>query len=180
MVYVVEISFCTKKTPYVDKTLYKINEICDRYECIDNYHIVETLGEKYNHDSIYVINCSFDSESEDVNEDNIYYHIQFIEFLKEVKKNKEYNIDMVMNNNDNVVDCNVLYMSPYYLKNMPKENKKSYIIAQQNRSYSESDYMILKEFTNELSKYNNEFVEKHLKFKISYKDYLSILNKNQG
>lgn len=71
---------------------------------------------------------------------------------------------MVMNNNDNVIDCNVLYMSPYYLKNMPKENKKSYIIAQRNRSYFESDYMILKEFTNELSKYNNEFVEKHLRF----------------
>lgn len=71
MVYVVEISFCTKKTPYGDKTLYKINGICDRYECIDNYHIVETLGEKYNHDSIYVINCSFESESEDVNENNI-------------------------------------------------------------------------------------------------------------
>lgn len=182
MVYVVEISFSTKRTKCVEKTLHNIETISDRYECINNYHIVENLGKKYNYDNIYVVNCSFESECEsesvsgngNANGNAIYYNINFIDFLKEIKKNKEYNIDMIMNND--TMYCNVIYMSPYYLKNMPKEERRSFITQQRTRSYSESDYMIMKQFTKEISKYNNELVENKLQFQISYSDYLKLLD----
>ena len=81
---------------------------------------------------------------------------------------------MIMNND--TIKCNVIYMSPYYLRKMPKEERRSFITQQRTRSYSESDYMIMKQFTKEISKYNNEFVENKLQFQISYSDYLKLLD----
>ena len=44
------------------------------------------------------------------------------------------------------INCDILYISPHYLRNMMHEDRSNYIKTQRSRSYSETDYMILKNF----------------------------------
>lgn len=177
MVYVVEITFNTKRCKSPLEALQSLDELCNKYECLDHYHITETRDRKYNYDSVYVYTCKFpdDEDSNDTNslDTNIYNNINLTSFIKKVKSNKQYSIDVVFRD---FVKLDIIYVSPYYLRNMMHENRKDYLTRQRERSYSESDYFILREFKHELSKYNAEFVKKNeSKFTMSYQDYLTIL-----
>ena len=66
-------------------------------------------------------------------------------------------------------------MSPHYLRTISKDQRKQYIQEQRQRSYTETDYLILKEFVHEISKYNREFVEENnTRFIISFDEYLKM------
>ena len=173
MVYIAELSFTTKKTKNVDGTLKYLDELCDYYNCIEKYHITETKLKKYNFETLYIYTCKFsDYDDNKADKNNI---ILFSEFIKDIKKNRDFNIDIITTDD---IKCNIIYVSPYYLRNMMcREERKDYIINQKKRRYSETDYFILKQFTSELSKYNSEFVnENSSKFNISYDEYLKILD----
>jgi hypothetical protein len=172
MVYIAELSFTTKKTKNVDGTLKYLDELCDYYNCIEKYNITETKSKKYNYETLYIYTCKFqDNDDNTVDNTNI---IRFSDFIKDIKKNKDFNIDIITTDD---IRCNIIYMSPYYLRTMCKEERNDYIINQKKRRYSETDYFILKQFTSELSKYNKEFVKENSnKFSMSYDEYLKMLN----
>ena len=95
-------------------------------------------------------------------------------FIKTIKKYKNVTIDTVQDENN---ITNILYVSPYYLKTMMYEERDEYIMKQRKRRYSETDYLILKEFKSEISKYNSEFVmNNNDKFNMSFNDYLKMIN----
>lgn len=172
MVYIIEISFIAKKVASVECVLSELTKLGDWYNCIEKYHICESKSKKYNYDTVYVYTCKFNDEQDNSNNINCIYN--FSEFIKEIKKRKIYNVDIITNED---IKCDIIYVSPYYLKNMMYEERNEYIKTQRNRSYSETEYLILKQFKNELSKYNNDFVEKNAsRFNMSYDKYLNLLN----
>ena len=177
MVYVVEISFSTKSNKNVKGLADNLHVLCNKYNCIDKYNITETQEEKYNYNSVYVYCCKFDSDENDSNnedENNSNNLFTFTEFLKQIQKHKEYKIDTVFEED---VKINVLYMSPYYIRNnMEKKDRSEYIKSQRARRYSETEYVILKSLMKKLIK------EDHTKtynygenFNMSYNDYLNML-----
>ena len=173
MVYIAELSFSTKKTKNVGSTLKFLDELCDYHNCIEKYHITETKGKKYNYETIYIYTCKFNDNADgkrDIND-----IITFSNFIKDIKRHKDFNIDSITK--DDII-FNILYVSPYYLRNMMcNEERKDYIKNQRKRRYSETDYFILKQFRSELLKYNDEFVKDNSKkFNMSYEEYLKILN----
>tara|TARA_Y100001980_G_C14446706_1_gene231494 strand:- start:118 stop:639 length:522 start_codon:yes stop_codon:yes gene_type:complete len=169
MVYIIEISFSTKKNSKIQSLLNDLNEIANKYNCIEKYHITETKEKKYNYETIYIFCCKFNSEN-----DNKHNIMNINNFIKTIKKYKNVTIDTVQDENN---ITNILYVSPYYLKTMMYEERDEYIMKQRKRRYSETDYLILKEFKSEISKYNSEFVmNNNDKFNMSFNDYLKMIN----
>ena len=204
MVYAIELSFTTKQITSVDNMLTRLEDLCDYYDCMEKYHITETRGEKYNYDTIYVFSCTFDCDTKDPIAETIYSQSDRNEtssissipeipefpkfpeipeiptiqqFLKEVKKIKHLHVDSIINETYKPI---IIYMSPHYLRSIPKDQRKQYIEEQRQRSYTETDYLILKEFVHEISKYNKEFVEENNKrFIVSYDEYLNMTKQSK-
>ena len=167
MVYLIEISFTTKGNSEISSLISRIEELCIVYTCMDNYHITEPRNEKYPNEHFYIFSCRFDIENKTNNISEIN------NFIKEIKRNKKLNVDIITNED---IKCDLLYVSPYYLKNiMCSDARKKYIETQRRRSHSETDYMILRQFRNELSKYNDTFVNGNDNMIISYETYLGII-----
>ncbi len=165
MIYVIEISFSPKKTTSIESLLIELDEICERHNCLENYHICENIEQKNNYESLIVYSCKFE-----LVENNIKNIKNFKNFIKTIKLNKNLHIDLIM---EDTIKCNITYVSPYYLKSKMYKEKKYYIENQRKRAYSETDFIIMKEFIKELSKYNNELIEKNKPyFHISYDEYL--------
>ena len=196
MVYAIELSFTTKQITSVDNMLTSLDNLCDYYDCVEKYHITETRSEKYNYDTIYVFSCKFEADIDtyDDTDDSMTRTIYsqsdttdtpsvlpipeiptiptIQQFLKEVKKIKHVHVDSIINETYKPI---VIYMSPHYLRTISKDQRKQYIQEQRQRSYTETDYLILKEFVHEISKYNREFVEENnTRFIISFDEYLKM------
>ena len=176
MVYVVEISFSTKANKSVQTLVEELDDLCCRYNCIEKYHLTETQDRKYNYNTIYVYSCKFDANT-NMDTNTQYTATNDISdvtnFLKQIKKYKYYSVDTICMED---VKTDIIYLSPHYLRShMDKTERTKYIENQRRRSYSETDYMILKPFVSELSKYNKEFIDEHRnQLKIAYDDYLKM------
>ena len=55
MIYIVELSFSTKKMSSIDTVLKMLDEICIKYNCIEKYYFSENKEKKYNYESIYIL-----------------------------------------------------------------------------------------------------------------------------
>ena len=179
MVYVVEISFSTKANKSIQSLVDELDELCCLYNCIEKYHLTETEDVKYNYNTVYVYCCKFELESNMETETQTTHASNissFTKFLKQLKKYKRYSVDAICMED---VKTDIIYLSPHYLRShMDNTERKKYIESQRARSYSETDYMILKPFVGELNKYNKEFVDEHSnQLKISYDDYLKMTEK---
>jgi hypothetical protein len=170
MVYVIEISFSTKGCGSIEILINKLYHLSERYYCTDKHHMTEVTNDKYNNQYIYVFSCTFDVD--DVHTLNDALNIS--NFIKDVKKNRKFKIDMIRNED---IICDVIYVSPYYLRNMMYEERANYIKNQRQRSYSETDYLILRQFKKELSEYNENFVVNNKNFIMSYDAYIKMITK---
>lgn len=128
--YIVELSFNFLKHGNVEELANYIHDVALVYFCTDFY----TMDEMICHDKVQhkrthrVVVCHF-LGTED-----------FVEFIKYVKKIKEFYIECIYE--DRHV-CKLIYASSEYLKNSTRDSVLKYKTFRRERSYSEEENMIL-------------------------------------
>ena len=152
--------------------LYKAVSIHDIQETI------KTIIEKYNNETYYL---DFEIEDKKRTEQKGLYTIHFIEdkrniveiikFLRQIKTVPNTYLECMYRDN---ITCDIIYASKFYLKNMDKFYKEKYEKIKRERSYSETEFELLKGiqsiFKNKKKYFKNGDVPK------SYNNYLKIIN----
>ena len=159
MMYVIEVSFSTKRVSSVDTMLKQLDALSSRYNAIEQYHITESKSQKYNLETIYVYCCKFDTsdiqhQQHQQHQQYQQHHSDIDKYVKAIKNTRHCYIDMIR---DDTIRSRILYVSPYYLKSMNSNEKTAYLTNQRQRSYSETDVQILRHLESEVTKYNKEF-----------------------
>jgi hypothetical protein len=121
------------------------------YKAVSLHNIqdtIQTIFEKYNIDKYY-----FDFEIEDkkrIEQKGVYtVHFQenkinvldIVKFLRQIKTISNVYLECVYRDN---ISCDIIYASKFYLKNMEKGYQQQYIENKRMRSYSETEFEILK------------------------------------
>lgn len=111
-------------------------------------HTIQTTLEKYNIDKYY-----FDFEIQDKNrieqkgvytvhfEENKINILDIVKLLRQIKTISNVYLECVYRDN---ISCDIIYASKFYLKNMDKFYQQKYIENKRIRSYSETEFEILK------------------------------------
>jgi len=134
MGYEIEMSLDLRKHKSVTKLIDSAQELADYYECERFYQFSECEGEvrRLKRKAQVMVIC-FDE----------YKFEQMTNFLKDVisRYKKKIYIESVYDINKH----NLIYASPYYMSIMEKEQKDYYKERRTNRSFSETDYFILRD-----------------------------------
>jgi hypothetical protein len=126
---------------------------------------IQTTFEKYNIDKYY-----FDFEIEDKKriEQKGVYTVHFkenkinlldiVKFLREIKTISNVYLECVYRDN---ISCDIIYASKFYLKNMEKSYQQQYIENKRVRSYSETEFEILRAIQSIFKNNKNFFKNEH-------------------
>ena len=130
MSYIVEVSFNVFKNTDVTSIQEFINSLAHSHHCIHCYYDYEfetNINYQRNHGVATII-----FSNNNIND--------FLDFLKNIKKNKQIYIETIYNEETYLL----LYASKYYLtQKMDKGCAKVFIQEKRQRSYSEDETMIL-------------------------------------
>tara|TARA_B100001093_G_C26364045_1_gene815804 strand:+ start:242 stop:664 length:423 start_codon:yes stop_codon:yes gene_type:complete len=133
MGYEIEISYDLKKQKNVTNLLGNLVSCAESNECSNYFQYSECEGsiKKMKKRCIFVF--YFDDEK----------FVNMSEFLKVVvnKYKKRLYVDSIYEIENN----NLIYASPYYMKLMEKDQQDNYKERRKTRSYSDTDYYILRE-----------------------------------
>ena len=137
MGYEIEMSLDLRKHKSVTKIIDSTQDLADFYECERFYQFSECDGEvrRLKRKSQVMVIC-FDEEKFE----------NMTNFLKEIiaRYRKKLYIESVYNINKH----SLIYASPYYMSIMEKDQKEDYKERKSNRSFSETDYFILRDILN--------------------------------
>ena len=134
MGYEIELSIDLRKEKNISTLLDLVNTIAYNNNCDKFYKFTDYEGSnrKIKRNSYVMIFC-FEDEK----------FVNMTSFLKEIveKHKKKFHIESIYEIDHN----NLIYASSYYMELMEKEQKDNYKHRRQNRSFSETDYFILRD-----------------------------------
>ena len=134
MGYEIELSLDLRKHKSVTNIINNAQDLAECYNCDRFYQFSECNGEvRRLKKNLHIMVICFNKE----NFENM------INFLKEIigKYKKKLYIESVYNINNH----SLIYASNYYMSIMEKEQKDDYKERRSNRSFSETDYFILRD-----------------------------------
>jgi|UniRef100_A0A6C0CM31 hypothetical protein len=134
MGYEIEMSLDLRKHKSVTKIIDDTQDLAEYYECERYYQFSECEGEirRLKRKAQVMVFCFDDNKFENMSN-----------FLKDViaKYKKRLYIESIYDINRH----SLIYASPYYMSIMEREQKDDYKERRTNRSFSETDYFILRE-----------------------------------
>jgi len=131
MGYNVELSFNILKQSSISNFIKSVVDVAENNGCKNYYYNCEFNNDIYQQRNHYVLIFDFENEIFE----------NFLNFIKNIKKIRNLNIEIIYENN-NVI----LYASSYYLsKMMDKQIAKNYKKNKRERSYSEDEILVLNE-----------------------------------
>jgi hypothetical protein len=134
MGYEIEMSFDLRKHNDVTKLLGNAIELAEINNCERHFQFTETEGEvrRIKKQNYVLVFCFEDERFEGMTN-----------FLKQIlaRYKRKIHIESIYEVNNH----NLIYASSYYMSLMEKEQKEDYKYRREKRSYSETDYFILRE-----------------------------------
>ena len=153
------------------------------YKAVSIRNIQETITsviEKYNNEKYYL---DFEIEDKKRTEQKGLYTIYFkenktniieiLKFLRQIKTVPNTYLECMYRDN---ISCDIIYASKFYLKNMDNFYKEKYEKIKRERSYSETEFELLKGIQSIFK--NNKKYFKNGDAPKSYNDYLKIANES--
>ena len=136
MGYEIEMSFDLRKQKNISSLLDATIELAENNNCERHFKFTECEGKVRKRRQSYVLVFCFDEERFN----------EMTNFLKEVIK--RYKQKICIESISEIEKQNLIYASPYYMELMEKEQKEQkdeYKHRRQTRSFSETDYFILRD-----------------------------------